>query len=215
MAAAGLWTTASDLARFAMGIQQSLGSSSKQLLLQPMARQMVTRQKEDSGLGVFVEGKGSTSRFSHRGRDEGFDSALLAYVEGGKGVVILMNANDESRFVPRIFRRIAELYHWPDFPVLPHRAQAAAVIEPGGLAKYEGRYQLNPDTVIVFAARNGRLYTQSNGMDDEEFIPDSQARFLSAERDAEARFDSAADGAIVALRLKNNGTEMVAPRVPR
>lgn len=215
MAAAGLWTTASDLARFAMAIQQSLGGSSTRLLSQPMARQMVTRQKENSGLGVFVEGKGNTSRFSHFGRDEGFDSALIAYIETGKGVVILTNANDDSRFGARILRRIAELYQWPDFPVPPHRAQAAVIAEPDGLAKYEGRYQLDPDTVIVFAASNGRLYTQTGGMDDEEFIADGKSHFVSAERDAEANFDSAADGAIVGLRWRINGAEKVALRVAR
>lgn len=214
MAAGGLWTTASDVARFAIGIQQSLNASPNGLLLPPMAKQMVTAQKGGSGLGVFVRGQGSSSSFSHPGRDEGFDSVFVAFIEGGKGVAMMINANDDSRFVPRMFGRIAELYHWPGSPGLPQRGPAA-IVEPGLLARYEGRYQMDPDSILVLAARNGRLYTQTSGMDDEEFVPDSQAHFVSAERDAEVSFDSAADGAVVSLHWKDKGAEKVAPRIAK
>ena len=214
MAAGGLWTTACDLARFAMGVQRSVAGSSTGVLLQPMARQMVTRQKQDSGLGVFVDGKEGSSRFFHQGRDEGFDSTLVAYVETGKGVAVMLNANDDSRLVPRILRRAGELYHWPDFPQPAHRNEASATaVEPSLLAKYEGRYQLGADDVITFAARNGRLFTQSGGMDDEEFLPETPTRFVSMDRDAEVSFESSTDGSIVGLRWKYNGAERGAPRL--
>ena len=45
MAAAGLWTTASDLARFAIGIQQALAGKSNPVISQSMTRQMLTAQK--------------------------------------------------------------------------------------------------------------------------------------------------------------------------
>ena len=79
MAAAGLWTTASDLARFAMGIQQSLAGDPNAVLSQSTAREMVTRQIDDDGLGVFLQGKEKSLRFSHNGRNEGFDADLVAW----------------------------------------------------------------------------------------------------------------------------------------
>src|SRR5436190_2304417 len=54
MAAAGLWTTASDLARFAIGIQQALAGEANPLISQSMTRQMLTIQKGNSGLGVLT-----------------------------------------------------------------------------------------------------------------------------------------------------------------
>jgi CubicO group peptidase (beta-lactamase class C family) len=51
MAAAGLWTTPTDLARFLMEIQQALQGRSK-ILTPAMARQMVTVQKGSYGLGL-------------------------------------------------------------------------------------------------------------------------------------------------------------------
>ena len=45
-AAAGLWTTASDLARLAIEVQNESAGKSKKVLSQEMIRQMLTRQKE-------------------------------------------------------------------------------------------------------------------------------------------------------------------------
>jgi hypothetical protein len=57
-----------------------------------MARQFVTEQKGGSGLGVGVQGTGANLRFSHGGRDEGFDAFLMAGAETGDGVAIMINA---------------------------------------------------------------------------------------------------------------------------
>ncbi len=56
LAAAGLWTTAGDLARFLIGIQRSLAGTSIPVIPQSMTRQMLTKQKNDSGLGFFWAG---------------------------------------------------------------------------------------------------------------------------------------------------------------
>lgn len=114
MAAAGLWTTASDLARFAIGIQQALAGKSNPVISQSMTRQMLTAQKGDSGLGFGLRGSGKTLRFVHGGRDEGFDSFLMAYAESEQGVVIMINANDDSGAVNRILRAVSREYHWPE-----------------------------------------------------------------------------------------------------
>jgi Beta-lactamase len=114
MAAAGLWTTASDLARFAIGIQEALAGKSNPVISQSMTRQMLTVQKGSSGLGLGLDGNGKTLRFSHGGRDEGFDTYLTAYADSGQGVVIMINANDNSGAVNRMVAAVGMEYHWPD-----------------------------------------------------------------------------------------------------
>ncbi len=116
MAAAGLWTTPSDLARFAIGIEQSLAGKSNPVISQSMTRQMLTPQKDNGGLGVFLVGDGKALRFFHDGRDAGFDASMFAFAEVGKGAVIMINANDNSEAVSRIMKAIAQEYHWPHYP---------------------------------------------------------------------------------------------------
>ena len=115
MAAAGLWTTASDLASFAIGIQRSLKAKSNPVISQSTTRQMLTDQGEMDGLGVFLLGKGETLRFVHNGRDEGFDAIMTGYALRGQGAVILINVNDDSGAIARILEAIAHEYQWPDF----------------------------------------------------------------------------------------------------
>ena len=119
MAAAGLWTTPSDLARFAMGIQHALAGDSNAVLSQATTRLMVTNEKDGDGLGVFVEGSERTLRFSHGGRNAGFDSFMVAYTGVGQGAVIMMNAND-SGTSRAIVNAIANEYHWSaGIPLVP------------------------------------------------------------------------------------------------
>lgn len=117
MAAAGLWTTASDLARFALGIQKSLDGVSNPVISQAMTRQMLTEQKNKDGLGVMLAGNGPTLHFSHDGRNEGFDGLLTAYAHTGQGAVILINGNEDSGMVARIMQEIAKQYQWPAYPI--------------------------------------------------------------------------------------------------
>src|SRR5262249_21499412 len=63
------------------------------------------------GLGIFVDGSQAALRFSHGGRNQGFDSFMIAYASAGKGAVIMMNAND-SGTGRAIVNAIAQQYGW-------------------------------------------------------------------------------------------------------
>jgi len=119
MAAAGLWTTASDLARFAIGVQQALAGDSNPVLSQSMTRQMLSVQnpslRDDDGLGVFLHGSIKTLQFQHSGRNAGFDAFMIAYAHTGRGAVILINANDDTGTTEEFLEVIAKEYAWEDF----------------------------------------------------------------------------------------------------
>jgi CubicO group peptidase (beta-lactamase class C family) len=111
-AAGGLWTTASDLARFAISIQQAATGKSNPVISQATARQMLTRQKDNAGLGVFLQGEGKTLVFMHNGRDEGFDADIAAFAYTGKGAVVMINDNDDSGVTKEIIEAVGKEYHW-------------------------------------------------------------------------------------------------------
>ncbi|HYN09065.1 MAG TPA: serine hydrolase domain-containing protein [Vicinamibacterales bacterium] len=113
MAAAGLWTTPTDLAKFAIEVQQSLAGKSSKVLSQAMTRQQLTSQMNNFGLGLALAGTGAARTFGHNGRDVGFDASLLAFAETGQGVVVMINANDNSGTISRIIEFVATKYKWP------------------------------------------------------------------------------------------------------
>ncbi len=114
MAAAGLWTTPSDLARFAIELQKSWAGQSERVISRSMAREMVTRQKENYGLGVALAGQGRSARFSHGGSNAGFRCFLVAYLEAAHGAVVMTNSDNGSRLASEVVGVIARSRHWPD-----------------------------------------------------------------------------------------------------
>lgn len=116
MAAAGLWTTPTDLARYAIAVQESFAGATNPVVSQKLTREMLTPQKENVGLSLMLERSGKNLRFKHGGRDEGFDALLVAYAEQGFGAMLMINSNDNTGALERIVELIAREYHWPEYP---------------------------------------------------------------------------------------------------
>ncbi len=116
IAAAGLWTIPSDLARYAIAVQQSFAGVTNPVISQKMTHEMLTPQKENVGLALMLERTGKNLRFKHGGRDEGFDALLVAYAEQGFGAVLMINSNDNTGALERIVEFIAREDHWPEYP---------------------------------------------------------------------------------------------------
>jgi CubicO group peptidase (beta-lactamase class C family) len=116
MAAAGLWTTPTDLARFAIALQQAIAGTSTTVLAQATAKEMLTLQKGSYGLGLSLQGSGRAARFGHGGSNEGFRCEMVAYVETGQGAVVMTNGDRGARLGQEILRAIAREYGWADYP---------------------------------------------------------------------------------------------------
>ncbi len=95
-AAAGLWTTPTDLAKFLLHIQAALKSENTALLQRSFVKEMLTRQlpgdREDApGLGFFLNHHGEDLTFAHRGQDEGFIASFFGFAAKDQGFVIMIN----------------------------------------------------------------------------------------------------------------------------
>ena len=106
MAAAGLWSTPSDLARLVIGLQQAMTGHADAILSPALAREMLTPQTATHGLGPFVSGTGKALKFFHSGRNAGFD-CLLVGTAAGRGAVIMMNTNAGANVLNVISNAIA------------------------------------------------------------------------------------------------------------
>jgi len=112
MAAAGLWTTPSDLLRV-VGELQTGGH----VLKPDTQRQMLTKVLGDYGLGLGLAETHGQKSFSHGGANAGFQCMMFAYLEGGRGAVVMTNGDQGGALAAEILRSIAAEYGWPDYQV--------------------------------------------------------------------------------------------------
>ncbi|UFT98186.1 beta-lactamase family protein [Radiobacillus kanasensis] len=93
-AAAGLWTTPSELMTILIEIMDSIHGKGKLGLSPNFIKEMFTPQGEEwIGLGVFIEGKSSDVEMSSLGWGKGFQSMLVAYPLLRTGVVMMTNTD--------------------------------------------------------------------------------------------------------------------------
>lgn len=98
MAAAGLWTTASDLARYVLAVQKAYSGRSGALIEREIAREMLTSQIQGGpGLGLFVSGDDPNSVFFHSGINNGYRCMITATKSVGRGLVIMTNSDNGDR----------------------------------------------------------------------------------------------------------------------
>jgi hypothetical protein len=213
MAAAGLWTTPTDLARFAIAVQLAYAGKSSRVISPAMAHQMLTEVKDGDGLGVFLQGTGNALTFSHGGRDEGFDAFLIATASTGQGLAVMINANDDSRMTDRLVDFVAKKYHWPSASSYVPPVASAVQVAPAQLQAYTGRYELSNNNMITFVVADGRLSLLAGGLPDEEFVALGGDRFASMDRPLRVTFMRDGAQAITGLTWVNGDRTRVVPRV--
>ena len=117
IAPAGLWTTASDLARIALEVSASKAGKSNKILSQDMTKQMLTAQNGPVGLGFFVDPK--TDQFGHDGANEGFQASLTAFSDSGSGIAIMANSDNGMLLFNRLTESAAKEYKWSQYRAQP------------------------------------------------------------------------------------------------
>jgi CubicO group peptidase (beta-lactamase class C family) len=112
-AAAGLWTTPSDLARFAIEVQQAIRGPRGKVLTQAGAREMTTPVGTGPyGVGLSVEKRGEGWYFMHGGSNWGFQCNLIAHFRKGYGLVVMTNGDAGGQVVREIENRVVAAYNW-------------------------------------------------------------------------------------------------------
>jgi CubicO group peptidase (beta-lactamase class C family) len=112
-AAAGLWTTPTDLAKFAIEVQLALLGKSTRVLSQTTAREMVT----PVGVGPFAVGfqiakEGEGWYFMHGGSNWGFQCDLIAHRLKGYGAVVMTNSDSGGALLQQLRRLIQQEHTW-------------------------------------------------------------------------------------------------------
>jgi CubicO group peptidase (beta-lactamase class C family) len=210
LAAAGLWTTPGDLARFAMGIQDALAGKSHSVVAKAMAEQMLTRQIQNDGLGVFLDGEGQTLRFSHNGSNEGFQCMFVAYAHTGQGAAIMTNSDRGGELISEIMFAIAHEYGWADYKPAE---RTIVKVDPAIFRNYVGRFQLASNFILTITQEGDHLFAQATGQPKAEIFAESDSEFFPKVSDAQITFVRDGQGRVTELILHQGDQDTHARRI--
>jgi CubicO group peptidase (beta-lactamase class C family) len=211
MAAAGLWTTAPDLARLSIDLQSALAGKEARVLSQELVRTLLSPQVQREGaiymgLGVWLEG---TARFGHPGDNEGFASRWVALREGSMGAVLLANSDNGGELIADMVHTIEEVYGWPaveDFPMPPPS------LKEGRMACV-GTYQFRSGMRCSITQEADGLYLQTSEQPPVPLKAVSETIYILLPLEGEIIFISDEQGIVGGLKLRQAGTELKADKV--
>ena len=219
MAAAGLWTTASDLARFAIEVQKSALGKSNKVLSRTTVQEMLTPVGVgDFAIGFNIQKLGQGWYFGHGGSDWGFQADLIAHKVHGYGLAIMTNSDRGGAVMQEVRRRVERAYEWDSVAEPAPRGYdpplQLAVIElpPDVLDDYVGAYQLN-DVVLEIALQNGALAGGPVGQPKVPLFAAEIDHFFLRVAPVEFLFARNADGNVTDMTVVQRGQRSNAPKV--
>jgi CubicO group peptidase (beta-lactamase class C family) len=198
LAPAGLWTTPTDLARYALGVQAALAGKSNKVISSATARAMLRPVLENHGLGPVTGGGTARQFFSHNGGNAGYRCQLVAY-EDGEGAIVMTNSNSGGQLIGEVLRTIAHIYQWPDFAPA---TRTVAGVKPELLDRYIGAYELNDGATFVVRKEGDRLVGREVWRPPVVLFPSSDRELFAKDVDVVVAFALDTKGAPTAMKLR-------------
>jgi len=216
MAAAGLWTTATDLAKVGVELMQVLHARKEHTLLtKETIESMLGPQLDDQkigegefvGLGFFCDGRDDAFHFGHGGWDEGFVALMRLYKNIGKGAVVMLNSNEGYPLLDEIMRALGEVYEWPE--PLPKEKTAVRLTN---LQDYAGLYATKAGTQFRVSVMNDELMLQHGQQPPLPIFASSEVEFFTPALNVDIRFDKDDKAGMVALTVSQEGNQIKADK---
>lgn len=174
--AAGLWTTPSDLARFAIGMNSALHGAPGAIFPQNVALEMLTPIRDHYGLGFVIDGDGPTATFGHDGANAGFQALFLMHTTGAQqGVAIMTNSDNGEQLADEVLNGVSDVYHWRDHKPTVKRLYPLSTRAED---RFIGKYAVDKSTALVVARRHGVLSIKSPGAEWDVLYPESPNTFF-------------------------------------
>jgi CubicO group peptidase (beta-lactamase class C family) len=191
MAAAGLWTTPRELAKYVIAIQNTnLGRS--HFLSPKMVHAMLTPGMNNHGLGPVITA--DRSRFGHGGADDGFQAEVTGFLDGRGGVVVMANSDNGGRLANELILTLGNLYAWPGIKPVERTVGDVPI---AALERLIGSYALpsgddNGKTEDLNVTReDATLVVTYKGTKEMTLLPESDSKFFSRDSGNEVVFSFA------------------------
>lgn len=193
MAAAGLWTTPTDISKFIIESQLSYEGRSNKVLSKETTRLMLdpyvvtnnaTLPKKGS-LGVFINEKNGKRYFLHKGGNAGFVCIYYGSMEGGKGVAVMINSNND-KILQEVVNSVSQVYEWDNFytPIIKELNPVGDTV----LESYVGNYEFAPNVILTIRKVGDHLQAKATGFKEFEVFPETDSKFFAKDFNAEIEF---------------------------
>lgn len=229
LAAAGLWTTPTDLAKLVIDVATSKRDGSGRLLSRDSARRMLSPHRDEMGLGFVVRGDDAQGYFAHSGGNPGYFAHFEMLADTGQGIVIMTNSEAGQALASLIIASVASEYGWP----LPDRRQVSpgrierlfaqfdrvanrrvkVDVAPVVLARYVGKYELAPGLQFDITLADGQLLLRLGDQPRFPLFAETDTRFFLEAVDAQITFVVDAAGQSTALVLHQAGRDQQVAKV--
>jgi CubicO group peptidase (beta-lactamase class C family) len=209
-AAAGLYSTPTDLAKFFIDIQKSylgkgkiLGQSITRLMLSPQQNVSDGSYKEQIGIGPFLIQRTDNKDpngvyFEFTGVNAGFLAYGIGSITNGNGVIIMLNSGDDVNGLGKEIRRsVAKVYNWTNF--LPKEIQPIS-LKNEVLDEFVGRYRMANDEVLYLRKEKNYLVEKINEGNDIYCFPISKDTIVFTDYNIKGFFVKDNEGKVIGLQ---------------
>ncbi len=203
-AAAGLWTTPTDLCKYIIETQLAyIGKSSKVLNQEITQLRLTPYIDKSSALGIFFDERNGTKYFLHGASNEGFSGLYYGSLEGGNGVAMFVNS-DNANIFPELLNSVVSVYNWKGF-------DKPEAINPINISdtltqKYIGVYLIEK-AIAEVTQKQGKLYFWGGG-DLESMYFTSDKDFVNGESLVRKSFLTDSAENTIGYARRRNGEEL-------
>ena len=182
-AAAGLWTTPSDLAVYALHMQAIMAGKVDGILKKSTVQTIFTKHTGDWGLGPAMSETGSQLVFGHNGKNLGFTASFKAFINKGEGMIVMSNGDNAGVVIQEIMTAISEYYGMGTDRRMGIDAVTLSLDE---LNAFTGQFKLTTDVghvgeyILKLRLIKGNLRVKSPDLDQlDRLVPTDSETFVS------------------------------------
>lgn len=197
LAAAGLWTTSSDIAKFSVAILKALNTPNNGFILQDTARAIIQKQPHTQfGLGFETYQFGEVTGVGHGGTNEGYRCGFILLPDKQAGIVIMTNSDNGDQLIDECKRSFFATYELAPYPTEIKKPIAIKVEQ---LKKCSGKYQFSFQETLCFViteTKDSNLFIKipfpqitSKATKEIKLIPESDHSFFSSEENMTVVFN--------------------------
>jgi len=197
-AAAGLWSTPTDILKYALSLQRAYAGSTKEILAPETAAEMLKPGINNQGLGLAIRGTGK--RFGHSGANAGYRSNLDAYLQGGDALIVMTNSDAGISLAREIMSAIAAEYGWEGFEP---DIRTFITLSEEQQKRFVGTYQFEWGNERIFI-EEGNLWIKGEGWDEPLQLYAATEEELFDSNDGYRRVFEMKDGQTISMMAGGN-----------